>query len=515
LSPAAGSALDDFPVAYAQLSPNRLAFCGMRFADNYTDRWSDGWIVLSDKAGNIVRQRSFSHLDSGSVKPIALFVNGANSIEMLAGEGLTPLPGEEALVQVLRWVRLDSMLNIVEDKRFRLASGLECIGQAKAFRMAGATYCTTIKMADYTNREYGWTSALLKFDRSLNLVASRAFDAQFYNSPVPVRTCHINEIDGHAASGTLYVHGYARMSADTSTYFLPSTKLLHRLDTNLVLIDTAQIFHVGSNPTLGRDTSMLIDAHLQARDAHRVWVGPTFFFYDFYAQGTSEESVAVSLYNMNTRRHRIRSRVPEVNTIYNRKQWARNRSLAADASGQVYVLASNKWRANDYDTFDNSLVVAKFDTAGRLVWHRFLGPAGAHYSAGSIHCDADGTITVLGAAYKYNTYPGVPKRDLYVVRLDSAGAPLSSFTIPAAAGPVFSVYPNPAASIVHLRSAVPFPANATILVANVSGAQLWRGTAPAGASELSIPTAAWAPGVYTWQLSVPGAAPANGRFVKQ
>jgi hypothetical protein len=441
LPPVYSTSDDEVLIDYAHPSPNRLVFTAARQNPLSAFRWSDGIVFITDNNGALIRQRAIAHNgDSASFYPAAMFTTDS-TVEIIGLDGYSVSNFGYPVVHALRWIKMDTSLNVLGDKRYGLASDNETIHFPYVVRIHGNTYVT------YSQRYYYWEQEqmrlfVLRFDKEMNLIKKQQFDPAFYGTNLNVNGGFIYGLSAHEASSTLFIPADIRISPSTDSFLAPDAEcVLHKLDTALNLLDT--FFIRSFRTTNGYDTFLAGNGvETLPLDEHRVWIGSVF------QQTTPSqflpERVGMSLFNTTTSQYRFGQYAPNYDTSDKQSNVPQSKGIAQDGTGHVYVLGSSN-SGDQYTPYDNAIVLVKYDTSGALLWHRFITSGNGYFYPTGVHCDGDSIITILSMRYDHAAlWPNVGECDYYVVRVRADnGAPVAIFPVRPKSESVVSVYPNP------------------------------------------------------------------------
>ncbi len=517
LPSAFSTANDDLFYDFDLLPNGKKVFVGTHLKPTQGYKWADGIIFITDQAGDLVRQRVFTHAgDSVNMQCTQVYTTDS-TIEVFGLEGFVdyPLTLLGPVNQTIVWTKLDTMLNVIEQKRFTLATSRQALAYLKTVRYRGSTYGLITLSNDYLGNPNNQFTRLLKFDPDMNLVMNEGLDAQFYSTALNVNGSSVNDISVDMSTSSLFLTGYVRITTALDSSFWPSNILLHKVDTFLNLVDTFQVRRF-STTGLGTDTFLYQPTQTLPLSNARVFIGPILSVTTFNPTSSSDR-VGLSTYNTNTRRHTLRATAPRVNSADEQTANVYTKAIAYDGGNSVYAIGTSHWLINFFNPIfgesDNKIVVVKYDTSGNLIWHRFLGNTAGYYTGSVIRCEGDSVVTIVAGRYDYVNSPNDQQRDFYVLRLRAAdGTPTAVFPItrnPAAA----TVFPNPATSTLHIRLPKAPATQAPVTLYGPTGAAV-RQTSLTG-TETAIPIADLPPGVYSYRITSADGPGDSGLFLKQ
>lgn len=482
---------DEVLMDYAQLKPDRLVFAVARQNELSSSRWSDGIVFITDNKGALVRQRSFVHNgDSASFYPAAMFTTDS-TVELIGLDGYSVADFDYPVCQAIRWIKMDTALNLLEEKHYQVATDRETIHVPSVTRVHGYTYLTI------NQRYYYWDQDrmrlfVLRFDREMNLIANRQLDPSFYGTALNVNGGYMYHISAHEASGTLFIPAEIKISSSTDSLWYPNDRILHRLDTALNLLDTV-VYHPNSWASNGYDTTLSGNgAETLPLDERRVWIGPVFMLSDVsnVFRSTHLEHVGLSLFNTTTGKYRHTKFAPNFDTSDRQSSVGYHKSIAQDGAGHVYAVGASNCAGDIYSSYDNAIVLVKYDTTGSLIWHRFITSGSGFFVPSVVHCDGDSIVTILATRYDHAAlWPNTFERDYYVVRVRADnGNPVSIFPVRPQSTSVVRAFPNPTTG--RLTIEVPVGAHARLY------SQDGRLLRKAAANEKHLDLTSLAPGIY-------------------
>ncbi len=187
-------------------------------------------------------------------------------------------------------------------------------------------------------------------------------------------------------------------------------------------------------------------------------------------------------------------------------------STAFDKSGKfLFVLGSNSTPRplgfNDQNR-TGALTILKFDTALNLIWRTEIEIPKTFIEAGSMVATADGGVLV--AAHRIDSTPNPNIRNLFVVKLDSAGR--HSVSVPELdAQPQVTVYPNPVVDQFTLHYSQGL--YESLLLYNQSGQLVYRQPLDASTNLHTVNIGHLPSGMYFYTLQGKG-KPVRGKVVK-
>jgi hypothetical protein len=491
LSPSFSTTDDEMLIDYAHPSPNRLIFTAAVQSPFGAYRWSDGLVFITDNNGALVRQRIFEHNgDSSSFFPAAMFTTDT-TVELIGMDGYSVFDFAYPIVHGLRWIKMDTSLNVIDEKLYPLAIDRETIHLPTIVRMNGYTYATYNQRYYYDDQDR-MRLFVLRFDKEMNLITKRQFNPSFYGTTLNVNGGWIYDISAHEASGTLFIPAEIHISSSTDSFWFPNERILHRLDTALNLLDTF-IYQQNTWNSNGYDTVIGGNGvETLPLDEHRVWIGPVFMLSDVsnVFKTTHLEHVGLSLFNTTTGKYRHTRFAPNYDTSDRQSSVAHHKSMAQDGAGHVYAVGGSNSAGDVYDAYDNALVLVKYDTSGALLWHRFITSGSGFFYPSGIYCDGDSIVTILAMRYDHAAlWPNVGECDYYVVRLRAAdGATLSIFPVKPKPESVVRVFPNPTTGRINIDA----PAGSRAQLFAPDGRLV--GEAARGAKQLDL--TGFAPSIY-------------------
>lgn len=486
LPPSYSTPYDEVLIDYAHPSPNRLVFAAAQLNELGAYRWSDGIVFVTDNNGKLIRQRSFAHNgDSASFYPAAMFTTDS-TVEVIGMDGYSVSDFGYPVVHALRWIKMDTSLNVLDDKRYGLATDNETIHFPYLVRIHGNTYVT------YSQRYYYWEQDqmrlfVLRFDKEMNLIKKQQFDPAFYGTTLNVNGGFIYNLSAHEASSTLFIPADIRISPSTDSLLFPNPdRVLHKLDTALNLLDT--FFIRTDRTTNGYDTFLAGNGvETLPLDEHRVWIGSVF------RQTTPSEflpeRVGLSLFNTTTSQYRYGQYAPNYDTSDRESNVPLRKGISQDGRGHIYVLGSSN-SGDQYTPYDNAIVLVKYDTSGALLWHRFITSGTGYFYPTGVHCDGDSTITILAMRYDHAAlWPNVGECDYYVVRVRADnGAPVAIFPVKPQSTSIVRAFPNPTTGRLNIEA----PVGSHPRLYSQDGRLLRE----AAANEKYLDLTSFAPGIY-------------------
>lgn len=106
----------------------------------------------------------------------------------------------------------------------------------------------------------------------------------------------------------------------------------------------------------------------------------------------------------------------------------------------------------EYGFKQSKYLVAKFDTALNMIWEKRIEVKKSYLFLNKILATSDGGVLLAGNKFDYVENPTLPKRSVYIVKLDSNGGMTTGFSEVQPIRNSFQVYPNPANNLIQIET---------------------------------------------------------------
>jgi hypothetical protein len=165
-----------------------------------------------------------------------------------------------------------------------------------------------------------------------------------------------------------------------------------------------------------------------------------------------------------------------------------------------------------YAPYPNAILIAKYDTALNMIWHRSLSKPNLAFEVTSIYELSNHKLMVLASAYDFSTTAtSRTQQNLYAFILDSTGTALNTFTIPVPAPASVAVYPNPAQDRIRFQLPAASTGTAVYVINDLQGRTVLTGRYEPG-SEISV--AQLTPANYLYQVRLADGSVYSGMFTR-
>lgn len=155
-------------------------------------------------------------------------------------------------------------------------------------------------------------------------------------------------------------------------------------------------------------------------------------------------------------------------------------------------------------------LVAKFDTNLNLIWQKSFAVENSYLYLNKILATSDGGVLLAGNKFDYVEHPNLPKRSVYIIKLDSNGVVATGLEQDTPKANDFSVYPNPTSGNIIIESS----ANEKVLFELFSSTgQMVFSRSFVGHAQLTVKHLS--SGIYFYQVISKGRIPVSGKLVIQ
>lgn len=445
IKPDPSSQEDEFLTGAVELPGGSILFCGNHVSSTTTHIYADGVLLKTNRNGSLVGQKSINHTGNKRSELLnGLFYRSGFVYSIGTHSDTNSINGHG--YRWLTWRKLDTMLNVLSEKAYRIDTGTRDLYQVRAVQNGSTILgaCWTLDEATGDNSR-GILFALNDTGRLSDL---RQTDSSFFAyAGHKATTIFLSGIEAEINGSGAVVSGTFEFSGSTPSSYSTKTLAL-KIDLDLHLIDTVEISATVDAPQIADTTVTSSSVTCLPLPSGDYMIGTQ--FNAPLGQLGNANYIGTSRYNRSSGKHRTSGLVPLPNSYD-------EGTISASGHGLVrfgaYVYSFGTSWDGDISLFsgpESQLLLGKYDTSGNLLRSFKFGRTGYRYIATHVQSLADGGLLLLGSSQNFNLYSNIPQRDFLAIRLDSTGTPLTVMDQAPndSYADRFSVFPNPTSGAV-------------------------------------------------------------------
>ncbi|MDI9320830.1 MAG: T9SS type A sorting domain-containing protein [Phycisphaerales bacterium] len=442
------------------------------FIGNKVDKDSSVFVFLTDNYGNVIKKR---FLDSNKQIGISTaFVNNDNSFSLF---GLS-YPSKDTFTR-LYFCRVDSNLNIIAQNEKVIIN--------RQFSPYTFPLLFSVKKGDnvYSILKYG----IKETDTSTT-----------YYSKWIKQKINSDTVFTKAAADKLSPNGTIYAALKPNELFFSNGYII-KVDTNFEFVDSMLALQKNPGmPSTTNDTVLFngINVDLLEINEDIILAGTKLFHL-----GPFRPSLGLMKYNMTTKRLVSINSFPFYPSLVDDYSFTTTFNTIGNHFNNIYYASTLHNSAYTV----NKLAVAKHDTSGKCQWLRYI-ETGENIQTISLFGTSDSGLMLLAIINKYSP---VSNTDMFIIKLNENGFPLSIINVSEQLRTGIVLYPNPATNTISFKGAA---TGSQVLLYNMLGQLLLQEKIVQDEEAISVsqlPT-----GTYSYTINdADGHKISSGKWIKQ